>query len=260
MMDQLFVISPWIGYGLSLVIVLIAAQVGYLIGQSWRREHPSESRSDLLTLEGAGLGLLALMIGFTFSMAMTRYDNRLVGLLKEANAIGTTALRADMLPQPYSSQIKNLLHDYIQIRLDLARARPSGAALEQAVRSSNALQQEIWRRAVAVATPQPNSIQVGLFVQSVNEMIDLQELRLAAGRNRIPDIVFLLLYGVAATAVGLSGYVSGLAEGNGRIAVAILAALIAVVIGLISDFDRSNSGFVTISQQSMQSLKDSMSR
>ena len=193
-------------------------------------------------------------------MAMIRYDHRLSGVLQEANAIGTTALRAEMLPAPYASKAKTLLRDYVEVRLDLVRAPPTAIALQRAVRHSNALQKEIWHIAVAAAAAEPHSIPVSMFVRSLNEMIDLQEVRLAAARNRIPDAVFILLYGVAAVSVGFSGCVVGLAGGKGRIPVALIAVLVAGVIGLIGDFDRSSSGFITVSQQATQSLRESMDR
>lgn len=258
MLDQLYTLSPWAAYGMGAVLMLVAAQVGHRVGRSWRRRNPEERPLDLLTLEGAVLGLLALMIGFTFSMAMTRHEHRLSGILQEANAIGTAALRAEMLPQPYPGEVKKLLRDYVQVRLDLARSPPSAVTLERAVRRSNALQLQIWRYAAMSAAADPHSVSIGLFVRSLNAMIDLQEARLAAGRNHIPNVVYLLLYAVAATAVGFSGYVAGLANSKGQIPVAIVAVLIAAVIGLIGDFDRSSSGFVIVSQQSMLGLKESL--
>lgn len=260
MLDRLYILSPWIAYGVSVAIMVIAANAGYRIGRFSKRKNPREGRSDLMTLEGAVLGLLALMIGFTFSMAMTRHEHRLNGILQEANAIGTAALRADMIPEPYSSDVKKLLREYVQVRLDLARARPSLAALQQAVRRSNALQSQIWHDAVALAATKPRSVTTGLFVRSVNQLIDLQEVRLAAGRNHIPDVVYFLLYGVAVVAVGFSGYVGAFVGSRGSLPVAIIAVLIAIVIGLIGDFDRSSTGFITVGQESMQSLKESMHR
>jgi len=260
MLGQLFIWSPWIVYGLSVVLLLVAAHIGLFIGRSWSQRNPSDRSPDLLTLEGAVLGLLGLMIGFTLAMAMTLHDQRQNSLLLEANAIGTTTLRADVLPEPYASDVKTLLHDYVGLRLEVARAPLTAVALKQAVRRSNAMQFQIWHYAVAAAAAEPNSIPVGLFMRSVNEMIDLQEVRLAAGRKHVPDVVFVMLYTVAAIAVGFSGYVSGLSGNKRRVPITIIAVLIAGVIGVIGDFDRSSAGFITVGQHALQSLQDSMYR
>lgn len=260
MMGELFILSPWIVYGLGIVILLGAAQIGLLIGRSWSQKNPRDRSPNLLTLEGAVLGLLGLMIGFTLSMAMTFHDQRQTGLLQEANAIGTAALRADVLPAPKASEVKKLLHDYVQVRVDLSRARPGAATLKRATRRSNALQSQIWHYAVAAAAAEPHSVPVGLFMRSVNEMFDLQEIRLGASRKHVPDVVFALLYAVAAIAVGFSGYVSGLSGGKGQIPVAIIVLLLASVIGVIADFDRPSAGFITIGQQPLQSVTESIGR
>lgn len=260
MIDELSISTPWIAYGLGILILLAAAQIGRFIGRLWSQTNPKDISPHLLTLEGALLGLLGLMIGFTLSMAMTFHDQRQSGILQEANAIGTTALRADVLPEPKASEIKKLLHDYVQLRIELSDAPSGEATLEQAMRRSNALQSQIWLYAVAAAAAEPRSIPVGLFIKSVNEMFDLQGVRLAASRKHVPDVVFVLLYGVAAIAVGFSGYVCGLSGSKERISVTIIALLFAFVIGVIVDFDRPGTGFITVGQQPMLLLKESIGR
>jgi hypothetical protein len=89
-------------------------------------------------------------------------------------------------------------------------------------------------------------------------MIDLQETRLGASRNRVPRVVFVLLYGVAAVSIAFAGYVSGLGHRRRRVPVAIMALLVASVIGMTDDIDRSQSGFIAVSQRAMHSLKDSL--
>ena len=98
-------------------------------------------------------------------------------------------------------------------------------------------------------------------MQALNQMIDLQETRLAASRNRVPAIVFFLLYAIGVVAIGLSGYLDGLSGGrSGRIPVAIMAVMVASVIGGVGDLDRAQSGFITVGQQAMESVKESIAR
>lgn len=258
MLDQLFSVNPWVAYGLSTAVVLAAAELGHLLGVIWQRRHRETVAPDLLTLEGAALGLLALMIGFSFSMALGRLEARMSALVNEANAIGTTALRARLLPEREADAVQNLLRDYVQVRLDLGRAAQRQISLEEAVGRSSEIGAEIWRHAVAVSAAEPRSVPVGLFVQALNEMIDLQEKRLAAARNRVPAVVFVLLYAIAAVAVGFSGYVRGMGSKGGRVPVALMAVLIASVIGMVGDIDRSQSGFITVDQRAMENLRQSL--
>ena len=151
-------------------------------------------------MEGAILGLLALMIGFTFAMALSRFEGRRDAVLNEANAIGTTALRARLLPAPHNAQALKLLQEYVQVRLDIAQRIPSRAELNDAIARSNALQEALWQQAQAVAAKDTGMVPTGLFIQTLNEMIDNQEKRLTAVRNRVPTIVLIALYGVATVA------------------------------------------------------------
>ena len=114
------------------------------------------------TLEGAILGLLALMIGFTFAMALARFETRRDAVLNEANAIGTTALRARLLPAPYGVQALKLLQEYVQVRLDITRRVPSPAELNAAISRSNALQEALWQQAKAVALKDNGMVPTGL--------------------------------------------------------------------------------------------------
>ncbi len=261
MLDRLYILSPWAAYGLSMAAMLAAAELGRLIGVWWDHRHHEAMSANIPIFVGAALGLLSLMIGFTFSMTLSRFDARLSGVVNEANAIGTTALRARMLPEPHASDVKELLRAYVQLRIDATRTPASATSLERVIARSNELQAELWQHAAAVSAADPRSVPAGLFVQAVNEMIDLQETRLAAGRNRVPAVVFFLLYAVGVVAIGLSGYVEGLAGGReGRIPVAIMAVMIASVIAVVGDLDRSQGGFITVGQQAMENVKEGLGR
>lgn len=215
---------------------------------------------DILTLEGAALGLLALMIGFTFSMALTRFEVRLSAVVTEANAISTVALRAHLLPEPQAGDVKTLLRDYVQLRLDLGHASQSLTSLKKTIRRPNELQRELWQHAVSVKAADPNSTSADLLIQALNDMFAAEETHLTAARNSVPSVVFVLLYGVAVVAMGFSGYVAGIGTRRGRVPLAIMAVLIAGVVGMIQDIDRSQSGFVTVGQEAIQDVKDNLHR
>jgi hypothetical protein len=253
-------ISPWLGYAITVLMMMAAAEVGRFLGMRWARQRPDTAAPDLTTLESAGLGLLALLIGFSFVMALTRFDARLRGVLDEANAISTTELRARLLPEPQATEARKLLGDYIRVRIDLIRSPGDAASFDQAVQRSTQLQADLWQCAVAATAADPRAVSTGLFVNSLNEMIDLQEIRLAAGRNRVPPAVLVLLDGVAIVAIALSSYVGGLAGRWGRIPHLIIAVMIGTVIAMVYDIDRSRSGLITVSQQTMLNLEPNPTR
>lgn len=257
-LDQLYAQHPWVAYLAPGAIIVASGEAGYLVGKSWRNGPSKAAGSDLSTLEAAMLGLLALLIGFTFSIALNRFDARLAGVIEEANAIGTTMLRARMLPPTEASEVQRLLRDYVQLRIKLGGAPSDPALFETTIRSSNEIQQQLWAHAVAVSAADPHSISTGLFVQTLNEMIDLQEVRLAAARNRVPPAVFLMLDAVAMVTLAFTGYVGGLYRQQGPLPVAIMGFLAALVIGIVGDFDASQAGFITTSQQAMLDLERSL--
>jgi len=234
-------------FAVSLVAILAASEIGRRVGVRIGRR----GGENVPTLESAILGLLALMIGFTFAMALSRFEARRDAVLNEPNAIGTTALRARLLPAPHGAETVKLLREYVQVRLEITQRLPSQAGLNAAIARSNTLQEALWQQAMAAAAKDSGMIPTGLFIQTLNEMIDNQAKRLAALRNRIPNIVLLALYAVATTASAFAGYASGLGARPSQLPVYIMGFLVAAVILLIEDLDRPSTGFITVSQQPM---------
>ena len=139
-------------------VVLISVECGYRLGKFRLSRREQEKEAPVGTMVGATLGLLAFILAFTFGLASSRFDNRRQLLLDEANALGTTYLRAGMLPE-WGEEVRRLLRDYIGHRLDAVR---SGDVTEGIRRSEN-IQQQVWTEAETVAQKNLNSIVVGLF-------------------------------------------------------------------------------------------------
>jgi len=217
----------------------------------WYGQRGDGQSTNISTLESATAGLLALIIGFTFAMALARFEARRDAVVQEANAIGTTALRARLLPEPYRAESLKLLREYVKVRLEAFQSGHSFADLQTAVERSNVVQEALWKHAKAIAEKDPALIPAGLFIQSLNQMIDAQGVRLAVLRNRIPSIVLVLLYVLAAAASGFVGYASAIDPRLTRLPVAIMGLLISLVLYLIIDLDRPNNGFITNNQQAM---------
>src|SRR4249919_1557076 len=209
-------------FAVGLGVVLAVSEIGWQLGV--RAE--GRGSSNLTTLESAMLGLLALMIAFTFSMALSRFEARRDAVLNEANSIGTTALRARLLPEPNRTETLKLLQEYVQIRLDIVQSGTSLVERMAAVDRSNALQQSLWQQAKVVAANDKGLIPTGLFIASLNVMIDDQGKRLAALRSRVPNIVLLALFAIAAVAGGFAGYTSGLEAKRTRLPVYVMGLLI----------------------------------
>jgi len=231
----------------GLAVILLASEIGRWLGA---RTEDRDS-SNVSTLESAVFGLLALMLGFTFAMALSRFEARRDAVLNEANAIGTTALRARLLPEPERKEVLQLLKQYVKIRLGITQQPVSRTELMTAISQSNALQESLWQQAATLAAKNNGMVPTGLFVQTLNDMIDNQGKRLAALRNRVPNIVLLALFGIAIVGSGFAGYANGLDLRRTQVPVFIMAVLVSGVIFLILDLDRPGGGFIAVSQQPM---------
>lgn len=244
---------------LLLAIFVGSVEVGYRIGARVRSRLDEPEKSPVGALQAAGMGLIALLLAFTFSMAAQRYDARRQLVVEEANAIGTTWLRAQMLPAPFSVESADLLRRYVDVRLAFYHAGIDPLKLRQVNDESAEFHRELWAQAVAATENGTRPIPTSLFTQSLNQVIDLHAERVAAMVNRIPLSIGLLLLFIAAMTMVLTGYSCGL---NGRrhfIPNAIAALLITATIVLIVDLHRPRRGMIMVSQQAMIDLRDSMS-
>lgn len=243
----------WLIFLLSLALIFGAVELGRWLGT---RERARKSET-VTMLVGALLGLLALIMGFTFSVGLSRFEARLDAVLEEANAIGTTALRARLLPEPQAGASLKLLREYVQLRVDLVQRGANAAEIATTVGRANDIQEALWREAKAAAAKDNAMVPTGLYLQSLNEMIDDQEKRLTAFRNRVPTVVSLALYGIAILTACFTGY-SGWSEGRrARISDYVVYFVVATVILLIQDLDRPG-GFIGVSQQPLINVSQAM--
>ncbi len=232
---------------LSVIVMVVAGEAGHRAGI----RVGVRDADNVATLEGAIIGLLALMIGFTFAMALSLFETRRDAVLTEANAIGTVGLRARLLPAPYDKESLKLLREYVQIRLDVTRSDPTPQEFKAAIDRSNAIQETLWRQAEAVAAKDNAMVPTGLYIQGLNDMFDGQAKRVTAARHRVPNVVLIVLYGIAAAASAFAGYGSALKHRRWRIPVYMMSLLVCAVIFLIQDLDRPRSGYITVDQQPM---------
>jgi hypothetical protein len=172
----------------------------------------------------------------------------------DANAIGTTYLRAGLLAEPSRTEVRNLLREYVDVRLELV----TPGKVEEAIHKSDELHGRLWSQAVAVGEKSPGSIVVGLFIGSLNEVIDLHVKRVNQGlRNRVPGTIWAALYFIAIVALGAMGYHAGLTGTRRSLAVFALVLTFTAVMVLIADLDRPLDGLLRVNPQAMIDLRNS---
>jgi hypothetical protein len=183
-------------------------------------------------------------------MALSRYETRRQMVLEEANAIGSTANFALMLPPSAQKSILPLLREYTSVRVTLG-AHYDLRKMKEDIAKSLDLQGRLWQQAVAVAAAEPQSLPAYLFVSSLNEMNNIHERRLTALRNHVPVVVVLMLIGTAMVAMGFTRYNVGVTGVRRRLANLIMSVMIAALIVLIIDLDRPYRGLIRVSAQAL---------
>ena len=184
----------WGVFLVTVAVILLAIEGGFRLGMYRRRRSVGEDKPPVGEMVAATLALLAFILAFTFGLAGSWFDVRRRLVVDEANAIGTTYLRAGMLPEPHRSDVRKLLREYVDVRLEAAQPGKLG----ESIRRSEELHTRLWAHATAVAEKQPSSVVVGLFIWSLNEVIDLHTKRLTLGpRTRLPGTIWATLYFVA---------------------------------------------------------------
>jgi hypothetical protein len=194
--------------------------------------------------------LLSLLLGFTLAMAMTRYDERKHLMVEEANDIGTTALRAHLLPEPYSSRVVQLLTGYADARLAYFEAGNRARHVEAQIAQTQQFQNELWQSTEAVAKVAPTPI-TAAYMQSLNAAIDDSESQLATLENRIPLSVWLMIMLIAMLACLASGLS---ARRHVLFSILLTPLMAAVVMSLTAELDSPRSGLIRVDTSSMKRL------
>lgn len=252
MTEQFLDSVPICGVYLLLFGVGIAVfEIGFRIGRWYQRRTPDEKEGITGTLVGSMLGLLALLLAFTVGISESRFDTRRGLVMSEANAIGTTYLRAGYLPEPYHTEIRDLLREYVPLQI----FTKNPLTLTTEIERSAALQDEIWARTETLARENPNSETVALFIETVNEMIDLHAERVMASvYARVPDTLLLMLVFGGTLTVALIGYNAGLTGNRSLLGAVLVIIIMAAVITIVFDLDRPRDGLVRVSQKPYEDL------
>ena len=239
------------------LLILLANEAGYRLGHNYQARTDSDVKAHTNTIQAGALGLLALILGFTFNMALQRYNNRSQAVIEEANAIGTALLRTQLLPEPYDTITHKLLQEYINLRLQVSNADHAMVSEQQKLDdATREKQHEIWVQAVRAARLDPRQVTTGYFVGALNNMIDAHGEYNALLQLHVPEVILILLFVVFIMSGALIGYGSGLGRKRSSIPALMLTFLICLVVFIIIDLDRPKRGVIRINQNSMMLLKN----
>ena len=251
-----FRLSSW-ALGLILfAVVLGATGLGLLLGTYLR--HRSETlREPFAALQAALLGVVGLILAFGLALAVGRYESRRAAVVDDANAIGTTYLRAQTLAEPVRTRSLDLLARYTDTSIRLSEAVPNSAVADDAVDDGQQLQRELWALAGQALDGAPTASAPRLYVESLNEMIDMQTVRVAALSNRVPGAVLALEVIGAAVALGLLAFYLAIV-GRGVVTVVLAAALVTMLLLVTFDLDRPTRGVIRVPDTPLTNLRASM--
>jgi cytochrome bd-type quinol oxidase subunit 2 len=243
-------------YLFILLIVLLSAAAGLgAIGLLRAIPLSEDARDNYNVVQAATLTLLALLIGFTLSMAVNRYDQRKNYEEEEANAIGTQYLRAELLGEPRAAQVKALLLHYLQLRVEYYKTRDA-SDLEIINGKTSDLQGQLWASVRETALAQPTPI-AALVVAGMNDVINTQGYTQAAWSNRLPVSAWALMICIAFFSNLMQGY-GARGETGRRILLFVLPITVSLSLTLISDIDSPRGGLIRVQPQNLISLQQSL--
>lgn len=235
-------------------LIVAAAEVGLLLGQRAAARLPEGEQPHVGPAVAATLGLLAFVLAFTFGAGADRLQAKRALLLDETNAIGTVLLRADLLPEPHRNQAQAILGEYVDLLLDTAargRLEMFASSTEEAslrvvagAAEAKRLHALLWQQAIQVARENPTPTN-SLYLGALNDMFDLLQKRLTtAMQYRMPEVFWFVLYCLAALAMGLAGYESGLVRSRRNNAMWAVALAFASVMTLVIAMDRPQNSAI----------------
>jgi hypothetical protein len=252
-----FSLSSWELGLLVFCVVGGASALGVVVGR-YLRAHSDRYREPIGVLQGALLGVVGLILAFGLSLAVGRYQDRRADVVTDANTIGTTYLRAQTIAEPQRTQSLTLLRRYNDLAIRVTYEIPGSDAIRATSAQQGELQQRLWRLAGESLNAQPRDSAPRLYVDSLNDMIDQQTVRISGLNNRVPDAVLWLELLGAALALGLLAlYLSVL--GKGLVPIAGAAVVVSFLVLVTFDLDRPTRGLIQVPAAPLVALKATMS-
>ena len=242
----------WAVYVGTVVVVLIAAEIGFRIGMWLQRRDPDSGKTPMTgAVVGGMLGLMAFLLAFSIGIVINQHNGRKAMVVTEANAVGTAYLRAGFLDEPDQTSTRDLLREYVEVRL---AAAADTALLESTMTRSEEIHTELWTIVEGNVSLGQDSDVMALFVESINEVIDVHSLRLAAVELRLPRLLGVVLYAATVLSFLLVGVASSSDGKRDPIAILLFALAFVAVLMIVIDLDRPQQGLLTVSQQALSDL------
>ncbi|HLO81426.1 MAG TPA: hypothetical protein VK166_10725 [Chitinophagaceae bacterium] len=229
------------------LVVMAIMMVFFWIGIMVRKKRKRiTDESGLGAVEGALLGLLALLLGFTFSLSNSRYDSRLKVVIEEANDIGTAVLRADLYPDSIRDAFRAEFKNYVDARIEFFDAGKDIERVKLAMDSTTAIQNRLWNIAATLGRDRDNLHRTSQMIPALNAMIDVTTTRTALTLAKVPDLIIFLLFMLCFTSSFMLGYSNG--SKNDWVVTMIFAVMVGITIFTILDLDRPRTGVITMDQ------------
>ncbi|HUL76617.1 MAG TPA: hypothetical protein VL691_05070 [Vicinamibacteria bacterium] len=245
-------VHPAVLLPLSLVLLWLSTHLGAWIERRWR-PLKEEERETFQVISGAALTLLGLIIAFSFSMAVGRYDQRKNLEEAEANAIGTEFLRVELMPAAVSEKAKELLRTYVDRRILFYEERHEGR-LGRIADDTARLQGELWSMVRTAAAAQPDPV-MAVIVSGMNDVLNSQGYTQAAWWNRIPEGAWILMVAIAMSCCALVGYSAHEVRPS---VLVILPAILSIAFFFIADIDSPRHGLIRVMPHNLISLAQSL--
>ena len=252
MSETLFGIPQWLLAVLFIVAMVAGCEAGYKLGVRSRAQE--KTKALVPTVAGSILALVGLLLSFTMSMSVGRYDVRRRLVVEEANALDTVHLRIQALPASESDELQGLLRRYLEVRLQVSQRALDVEVLRAGREEAERLQSEMWSRAAALAQKDPRSVPAGLLLQALNNAFDLENARWISFVAHVPESVIAVNAVMGLVAALLVGYGFGTTGYRHLLSEGLLIFSITVVMAVIVDLDHPHSGVVRVSQQPLVDL------
>lgn len=240
-----------------ILILLISFEFGYQLSKYTTEKYDKEGSSTIGPMVSGLLAMLAFVLAFTFAMASAQYNLRKEYVLDEANIIGTAYLRADLIGEQDGAEIKKLLKEYLDSRI-YAIEKADLNLIKTAMKRSKEIHNLLWQHVSSASKREPN-LTVFLLIQSINDVIDIQQKRITAGfYNRIPNGVWLVLLIISVLTMITIGTQARLSNSRRLIAVIPLIIAFSALIAMVLDLDRPQQGMLKIGQDALVELQRSL--
>ena len=240
--QPLAMLPPWSIFLLIALLLFLAFEAGLWLGKFIQQRWPDKYEAGVGTKVGAALTILALLLAFVINFSISVFNERRQLVVSEANAIGTAYLRAGFLSEPYKSESRRLLRDYLNLRLEVIDPAKAQAAIAR----SEGIQDTLWKSAEELARD-ASLPTVSLYILSLNEIINLHTERINAEMDfRVPLTIMLGLLGISVMTMMLIGINDGYHERNNRFALIVLVVILSLIFLLFVALDRSNVGLIRV--------------